>query len=135
MTQLIPPLIESISLNRPGLPQVLAQASTDTNSTQTSSGPLDAITGGFGVGLGQFLPNLLGALAALVIGIVIAYIAAFVVRSLLNKTQIDDKIAANITGRPASDVPAAKWVSNIVFWIIAILAIAATLARFVAGAS
>ena len=121
MTTLIPPLETGISLLRPGSSQILAQASTTTNN------PLDAISANFGAGLGVFLPKLLGAIAILVIGLIIAYVVALVIKGLLRKTSIDDRIAANITGRPASDVPAAKWAGDIVFWIIALIAVAAAL--------
>jgi len=106
----------------PGLNQVLAQTTTTIRTN-----PLDAISTGFGAGLGEFLPKLLGAIAILVIGLIIAYVVALAIKSLLHKTNIDDRIAASITGRPASDVPAAKWVSDIVFWLIAIITVAAAL--------
>lgn len=110
-----------ISLFSPGSAQVLGQVTTRRNS------PLDAISIGFGAGLGEFLPKLLGAIAILIIGLIIAYVVALVIKGLLHKTSIDDRIAANITGRPASEVPAAKWVSDIIFWLIAIITVAAAL--------
>ena len=119
MTTLIPPIETGISLLRPGSSQFLAQAST--------SGPFDAITSNFGAGLGEFLPKLLGAVLIFVIGIIVAFAVAFVIRSVLRKTNIDDRIAASITGRPASDVPAAKWVGDIAFWLITLIAVAAAL--------
>lgn len=121
MIPLIPHLEMGISLFRPGLPPRLAQASTD------SSFSLDTITQSFGIGFGEFLPNLLGAIAIFVIGIVVAYFVALAVKSLLKKTTIDDRIAATVTKRPASDVPVAKWVSDIVFWIIILFVVIASL--------
>ena len=123
MTTLIPPLEMGISLLRHGSSQILAQASTTT----VTNNPLDAISANFGAGLGEFLPKLLGAIAILVVGLIVAYVVALVIKGLLKKTSIDDRIAASITGRPASDVPAAKWAGDIVFWIIAIIAVAAAL--------
>lgn len=123
MTTLIPPLEMGISLLRHGSSQILAQASTTT----ITNDPLDAISANFGAGLGEFLPKLLGAIAILVVGLIVAYVVALVIKGLLKKTSIDDRIAASITGRPASDVPAAKWAGDIVFWIIAIIAVAAAL--------
>ena len=122
MTPPIPPLEIGLSLFSPGLNQVLAQTTTTIRTN-----PLDAISTGFGAGLGEFLPKLLGAIAILVIGLIIAYVVALAIKSLLHKTNIDDRIAASITGRPASDVPAAKWVSDIIFWLIAIITVAAAL--------
>ena len=121
MTPPIPLLEMGISLFSPGSTQVLGQVTT------RRSNPLDAISVGFGAGLGEFLPKLLGAVAILVIGLIIAYVVALAIKSLLHKTNIDDRIASSITGRPASDVPAAKWVSDIIFWLIAIITVAAAL--------
>ncbi len=106
-----------ISLFRPGLPPTLAQASTQNNFS------FDAILAGLGLGVGEFLPRLLGAILLLVIGLIVAYIVAWAVRGLLHKTSIDDRLAASVTGRPASEVPAAKWISDIVFWIIALIVV------------
>ena len=119
MTSLVPSPETGISLLRPNPSGILAQATTNN--------PIDAITTGFGSGLGEFLPKLLGAVAILVIGLIVAYVVALVIKGLLKKTNVDDKIAASITGRPASDVPAAKWVGDIVFWLIALIAVAAAL--------
>ena len=121
MTPLIPFVNAGISLLRPGSSQILAQASTTNNN------PVDIITTGFGSGLGEFLPKLLGAILIFFVGVIVAFAVAFVVRGLLRKTNIDDRIASSITGRPASDVPAAKWVGDIVFWLIMLIAVAAAL--------
>ncbi len=117
MTHLIPSLETGISLFRPGLPPTLAQASTQNNFS------FDAILAGLGLGVGEFLPRLLGAILLLVIGLIVAYIIAWAVRGLLHKTSIDDRLAASVTGRPAHEVPAAKWISDIVFWIIALIVV------------
>ena len=114
MTHLIPPLT-GISLLGPGLSPTLAQASTENNFS------FNSILAGLGIGVGEFLPRLLGAILLLVVGLIIAYIVAWAVRSLLKKTSIDDRLAASVTGRPAHEVPAAKWISDIVFWIIALI--------------
>ena len=103
-----------------GLSPTLAQATTER---QTNTFSFDSILGGFGVGLGEFLPRLLGAILLLVVGIIAAYIVAWAVKSLLDRTSLDDKLASKVTGRPADEVPAAKWISSIVFWLVALLAI------------
>ena len=121
MTPLIPFINTGISLLRPGSSQILAQASTTANN------PVDIITTGFGSGLGEFLPKLLGAILIFLVGVIVAFAVAFVVRGLLRKTNIDDRIASSITGRPASDVPAAKWVGDIAFWLIILITVAAAL--------
>ena len=48
--------------------------------------------------LSEFVPNLLGALAILIVGIVIALIVSKVIKAVLNRTSIDNTIAGWITG-------------------------------------
>ncbi|MEL7512810.1 MAG: hypothetical protein AAGM27_11800, partial [Cyanobacteria bacterium J06554_3] len=113
-----------ISLVRPGALPILAQADT---ATTTDGFSLDTITNSFGTGLGEFLPNLLGAVVILVIGIIAAYIVSWLITGLLKKTQVDERIAASVTRRPPEDVPLAKWISSAFFYIIALLAVIAAL--------
>ena len=73
-----------------------------------------------------FIPRLLGAVAILLVGWLIAAIAAAVTRGILNRTNIDNRIAAGITGR--QDVPQVeKLISNLVFWSIILLTAVAVL--------
>ncbi|MEA5626160.1 mechanosensitive ion channel [Nostoc sp. UHCC 0251] len=73
-----------------------------------------------------FTPRLLGAVAILLIGWLIAAIAAAVTRGILSRTNIDNRIAAGITGR--QDVPQVeKFISSIVFWSILLLTAVAVL--------
>lgn len=74
----------------------------------------------------QFMPRLLGAVVILLIGWVIAAAAAAVTRSLLNRTNIDNRIASGITG--GGDVPQIeKMISSLVFWGVLLLTIVAVL--------
>ncbi len=118
MTPLIPSLETGISLFRPGSSQILAQATTTVTTAPTTS------FGSFIQNITASLPTIVGALVVLIGGLILAWLAAWIVKSLLRKTTIDDRIAASITGRPAGDMPVEKWVSTAVFWIIAILALA-----------
>lgn len=79
--------------------------------------------------VGAYLPNLLGALAILIIGWLAATIVASLVQGLLRRTNIDNRIAAWVTGRPesATDFPIEKWVSIAVFWLIMIFVLVAFL--------
>ncbi|MBD2439860.1 mechanosensitive ion channel [Nostoc sp. FACHB-110] len=81
-------------------------------------------------GIGQqvilYTPRLLGAAAILLVGILIAAIFAAVIRSILNRTNIDNRIAAGVTGR--RDVPQVeKFISSLVFWSIILLTVVAVL--------
>ncbi len=76
-----------------------------------------------------FLPSLLAALAILLIGLLIAAIASAIVRGILNRTNIDNKIVAGLTGRADTrELPQVEnLISSIVFWIIVLLTIVAVL--------
>jgi len=114
-----------ISLSAGGLPPLLAQATiAQTNPLQDLTSSLST---GFGDGIGVFIPKFLGAIAIFIIGWIIATIVKSVIQGLLKKTQIDDRIASAVTGRPPEDVPAASWVASAVFWVIMLLVIIAAL--------
>lgn len=68
------------------------------------------------------VPNLLYAIAILVIGFIVAAIASKVVKAALSRTTIDNQIAARITGRSdgAAVTNIEKWISSLVFWVIMI---------------
>lgn len=76
-----------------------------------------------------FLPSVLAALAILLVGLLIAAIASAIVRGILNRTNIDNKIAAGLTGRADTrELPQVEnFISSIVFWIIVLLTIVAVL--------
>jgi hypothetical protein len=78
--------------------------------------------------LGRFLPSLIGAIALLLLGWLVATVAALVVRSLLRRTDIDNRIANWALGRPSDQpIPIEKWVSTLVYWVIFLFAIVASL--------
>ena len=73
-----------------------------------------------------FTPRLLGAAAILLVGWLIAAIAAAVTKGILNRTKLDNRIAAGITG--GGDVPQIeKLISGLVFWSIILLTVVAVL--------
>jgi hypothetical protein len=75
------------------------------------------------------LPKVLGAILLLVLGWVVALVVASVVKGLLNRTNIDNRIASWMApGQPgATAPPVEKWISAVVFWIIMAFAIIAFL--------
>jgi hypothetical protein len=79
--------------------------------------------------LSSFVPNLLGAIAILLIGIVIAAIASGITKGLLNRTRLDNKIADWVTGRQeGAEAPKVEeWVSGAVYWIIIAFTVVAVL--------
>lgn len=74
----------------------------------------------------EFLPRLLGATAIVVVGWLMAAIAAKAAKNLLHKTEIDNKIAAGVTGQ--EKVPQLEaLISGLVYWSILLLTIVAVL--------
>lgn len=104
--------------------EIVAQVTRTTNPVNDTVNVVQRTTNN----IGQFLPNLLGAIVILVLGWLLAVLIAWAVRKLLNRTHIDNRIAAWVTGRPDSEgLPVEKWISDIAFWIIFIFALVAFL--------
>ena len=76
--------------------------------------------------IGNYVPNLLGAIAILVIGWIVASIIAGVVKSLLKKTEIDNRIAAKF-GETGADKPfqLEHGISRGVFWFLMLFVLVA----------
>ena len=79
--------------------------------------------------LSAFVPNLLAAIAILILGLVIALIASALTKGLLSRTNIDNRITDWISDRQAgAEAPKVeKWVADAVFWIIMIFTVVAVL--------
>ena len=77
----------------------------------------------------DFVPNLLAALAILVLGWIVARVVAFGVRGLLKRTQLDNRLATWIMGqRPGERPPQTElWVAAAVYWIILAFVLVAVL--------
>lgn len=78
--------------------------------------------------LGNVVIQLLGALAILLVGWLIAGIVSGAVRGLLKKTSLDNRLASWISGgRNQPQINAERWGAAITFWIIMILTVVAAL--------
>ncbi|OLP16881.1 hypothetical protein BST81_19030 [Leptolyngbya sp. 'hensonii'] len=89
---------------------------------QTSSFSIDTTF------LGPTLVNLVGAIAILIVGWIIAGLVSSAVRRLLKLTNLDNRFASMVSGPTTNVGPVVEtWVSAIVFWILMILAIVASL--------
>jgi hypothetical protein len=114
MTDMINNFLESISPSMgqaplPSLPVLLMQ--TATASPVSIDGLLAPIL--------KSLPTILGAIALLLVGWLVAMIASWVVGSLLSKTDMDNKILQKITGsNTIGGWSAEKLAATITFWII-----------------
>ena len=78
--------------------------------------------------LGQFLPSLIWAIVLLLLGWIVATLVALAVKNLLHRTSLDDRIANWAMGQDRNqDVPIEQWVSTVVYWVIFLFAIIASL--------
>jgi len=71
--------------------------------------------------VGTYVPNLLGALAILIIGWLVARIVAALVGGALRRTELDNRLARWIAGEGAAKtIPIETWISRAVFYLLMI---------------
>ncbi len=75
--------------------------------------------------IGNYVPNLLGAIAILVIGWIVASIIARVVKGILKKTEIDDKIASKFNAEGSKPFQLEHTISRGVFWFLMLFVLVA----------
>ncbi|MEH2068383.1 MAG: mechanosensitive ion channel [Nostoc sp.] len=106
--------------------QFLAQSPSSLQQTQAAVNQGVGDVQGIVQQLILFLPRVLGAVLILFVGWLIAAIVATIVQKILKRTNIDNRIAAGVTGR--QDVPQVeKLISDLVFWSIILLTAVAVL--------
>ncbi|MBR8839400.1 MAG: mechanosensitive ion channel [Stigonema ocellatum SAG 48.90 = DSM 106950] len=108
--------------------QILAQAEGAMQPRQAVDASVNYL-GQLITQLISFIPTLLAALAILVVGLVIASIASGIVRGILNRTNIDNRIATGVMGGADNrDLPQVENViSGFVYWIIVLFTVVAVL--------
>ena len=77
------------------------------------------------------LANAISAFAILFVGWIIALLVSWSIKSLLNKTSLDNRIAAGLMGRGAGEeLPKVeKIIGGLVFWVIMLFVVVAVLQR------
>ena len=74
--------------------------------------------------IGAFLPNLIGAVVTLFVGWIVALIVSSVVRNLLKRTDLDNRLVGWATGsRSGTSMNSEKLIGDIVFWLIFLFAL------------
>ncbi len=69
--------------------------------------------------IGMYVPNILGALAILIIGWIVASLVAMGIRELLKRTSLDNALASKLAGEDEGKAfEIEKWISKSVFWLI-----------------
>jgi Mechanosensitive ion channel, conserved TM helix len=64
-----------------------------------------------------YVPNLLGALAILIVGWLVARIIAAIVTGTLRRTELDNRLARVIAGdRSAAPINLEQWIGRVVFY-------------------
>ncbi len=80
------------------------------------------------VQLGQFLPSLVWAIVLLLLGWLLATVVALAIKNLLKRTQLDNRLARWASGNQGDQsIPVEQWASTIVYWLIFLFAIVASL--------
>lgn len=103
-------------------------AQTTTTESPGSAASVNRFADEVSGQLGQFLPSLVWAIVLLLLGWIVATLVALAVKNLLKRTNFDNRIASWVTGRPADQgIAVEKWVATIVYWIIFLFAIVASL--------
>lgn len=103
---------------------LIAQTSTPTSSRSE----LDSFFPNMGQQLSEFVPHILAAIAILVVGFLVAAIAAIVTRNLLVRMQLGQRLAKHISSPQDTSVPPIeKWIANGVFAVIVIVTLVAFL--------
>jgi len=69
--------------------------------------------------IGGYIPNLIGALAILVIGWLVALVVSAIVRGALRRTELDDRLARWIFGEEeAKAIETERWIAKGVYYLI-----------------
>ena len=93
------------------------------------TGPVDKfLESQLGLNLGTSVLAVVKAILILIVGWIIAIIIKGLVKKLLNSTDIDNKLAAAVTGqRGGESFPIENWLASLFFWVIMLFVIIAAL--------
>ncbi len=75
--------------------------------------------------VGNYLPSILGALLILIAGWIIALVAAAVVRGILHRTTIENRMAAWTFGERAAKMPIEQYAGTATFWLVMLFVLVA----------
>src|SRR3989344_5418589 len=75
---------------------------------------------------GSYIPSLVGALAILLLGWIVALLIAGIIRSALRRTTLDERIAAWLLGEhTVKGVEVERWIAKLVFYLILLFTLVA----------
>jgi len=86
---------------------------------QINTAPMENFLGEVSRTLGTFLPSLIWAIILLVVGWVVATVAASIVKGILKRTTLDNRLASMVMGQdPDQQIPVEQWAAAAVYWVI-----------------
>ena len=98
-------------------PLLLAQANGGNQITNLLNG-----------NLGSSALGVIKAIVILVLGLIVASIVKGLIKKLLNSTDIDNRLAAAISGqRGGESIPIENWIATLFYWLIVLFAVVAFL--------
>ncbi|MBT9311630.1 mechanosensitive ion channel [Leptothoe kymatousa] len=86
------------------------------NLAVANTSSITQFTDSIGSQLGNFLPGLLAAFLLLIVGLIVATIAKAFAKFVLNKTNLDNQLAAK--AGIGEEVPIENTIGSIVFWVV-----------------
>ena len=100
----------------------------DTSIDSGGSG-VGSVFGNLWVQLMNFVPNLLAAIAILVLGWMFATVVAVGIKRLLKQTDVDNRLGAWLLGRDEAQSlpPTERWIAATFYWVILIFVLVAVL--------
>jgi hypothetical protein len=112
----LPIVSNSFTTNLHG--QLLAQTTTTISTPSLSTSGVETFVRQTSSTVGAFLPNLLGGLLTLFVAWLAALVLSTIVRNLLKRTDIDNRLGEFVTGQNRSNLNTEKIAGDIVFWLI-----------------
>ena len=122
--QLINAAVGNSQLAQIAVPAVPSSVSAGVTAVTS---PVEKLVSQTSSTVGAFLPSLIGAIGILFIGWIIAFILSTVVRNLLKRTDLDNRLGSMATGGSKPNLNTEKLGGDIVFWLVFLYALSAAL--------
>lgn len=101
---------------------------TSPELAQIDPAPMEQFLNELSGNLGNFLPSLIWAIVILIVGWIVATVAAAIVKGILKRTDLDNRLANMVTGRDSSqNFPIEQWIATTIYWVILIFTLVAFL--------
>ena len=123
--QLINAAVGTSQLAQIAVPTVPSSVTSAASAVTT---PVERLVSQTSITVGAFLPSLIAAVGILFIGWILAFVISTVVRNLLKRTDIDNRIGRMAMGGPSSsNLNTEKIAGDVVFWLVFLYALSTAL--------